>query len=231
MPRLSSHNYKSVVLFSGGIDSALNLALACRYRPPVLALTVDYGHRAARPEIRAARKICAFYEADHQVVKLTWFRDLVPVALVEPGAALPENTSPPDAVWVPNRNGLFIAIGAAFAERYGAPAVIAGFNAEEATDFPDNSRAFVAAVNRSLHYSTAGRVRVSTYTGGWDKTDIARKAYEAGVPLEYIYPCYGEGPRPCGGCASCRRTARALAATGQDAIADAVFGRKPGKKS
>ncbi|RYD04479.1 hypothetical protein N752_13990 [Desulforamulus aquiferis] len=35
------------------------------------------------------------------------------------------------AVWVPNRNGLFVNIGACFAESLGCELVVAGFNREE----------------------------------------------------------------------------------------------------
>ena len=48
---------RSVVLLSGGLDSAANLAF-CRLRDePILALTVNYGQRAASAEIRAAEAL------------------------------------------------------------------------------------------------------------------------------------------------------------------------------
>lgn len=224
MPRRTSRTYRSVVLLSGGLDSAVNLALAARYRAPVFALTFDYGQRAARAEVRAARKLCSFYGVEHRVVALPWFRELLPRALAKAGSRLPSRPDDANAVWVPNRNGVFVAVAAAFAEALGAPVVVAGFNAEEAAQFPDNSPPFVAACNRSLRYSAARPVKVVSYTISADKTAVVRKGLRLGVPLEYVYPCYGEGPRPCGRCASCRRTAAALTNAGHPGLRVKIFG-------
>lgn len=190
-----------------------------------MALTFDYGHRAARPEARAARKLCSFYGVDSRVVPLPWFRGLLPRRLAHAGAALPSRLSDVNAVWVPNRNGVFVAVGAALAEALGAPAVVVGFNVDEAAYFPDNSAAFVKAANGALRYSTAGKVKLVSYTASLGKEAIAKKAVRIGVPLKYVYPCYGEGPRPCGRCASCRRTAAALEAAGYPELRAEIFGR------
>ncbi len=224
MPRRSGPTFNAVVLLSGGLDSAVNLALARRYRAPVLALTFDYGHRASRAEIRAARALCSFYGVEGRAIALPWFRELLPRRLAQSGAALPTRISDAEAVWVPNRNGVFVAVGAAFAEALGARAVVAGFNVDEAAQFPDNSRAFVAASNRALRYSTKGKVKLMSYTASLGKAEIVEKAVRIGLPLKYVYPCYGEGPRPCGRCASCRRTAAALREAGYQELRTEIFG-------
>lgn len=224
MPRRSSRTYRAVVLLSGGLDSALNLALARRYRAPAMALTFDYGHRAARAEARAAKKLCSFYEVDWRLVALPWFGDLLPRRLARKSEPLPSRLSNVEAVWVPNRNGVFVAVGAAFAEALGAGTVVAGFNADEAAYFPDNSAAFVKAANRALRYSTAGKVKLVSYTSSLGKGAIVKRSVRTGVPLEYVYPCYGEGPRPCARCASCRRTAAALEEAGYPELWADVFG-------
>ena len=72
-------------------------------------------------------------------------------------------------MWVPNRNGVFIAIAAAFAESLGADLVVTGFNAEEAATFPDNSAAFAAAATESLRFSTANGVRGEELYAGTDE--------------------------------------------------------------
>jgi 7-cyano-7-deazaguanine synthase len=208
---------------SGGLDSALNLALAVRYRGRLRAVTFDYGQRAARRELQAARRLCRHYSVEHRRLALPWLREAVPRALAEAGAPLPSRLGDVEAVWVPNRNGVFVAVGAALAEAAGAGVVVAGFNAEEAAAFPDNSAAFVAASNRALRYSTRGRVQLRSYTAEWDKVTIVRRAAALGVPLENVYPCYGEGPAPCGRCASCRRTAAALRAAGFDDLRGRLF--------
>jgi 7-cyano-7-deazaguanine synthase len=113
-------------------------------------------------------------------------------------------------VWVPNRNGVFLGVAAAFAERYGCTVVVTGFNREEAAEFPDNSAEYVEAFNRGLEFSTRGAVRVVSYTLHMSKREILRRALEVGVPVGAIWSCYRGGERMCGSCASCRRLKTAI---------------------
>jgi 7-cyano-7-deazaguanine synthase len=208
---------KAVALLSGGLDSAV--AFALRARDTVLALTFDYGQRAARREIGAARAIARRYGVVHRAVALPWLRDVTRTALVSRGASLPS----PDledgaatrrsaaAVWVPNRNGAFINIAAAMAEGTGAGEVVVGFNKEEARTFPDNTRGFMRAATRALLWSTANGVRVSSPTSAWDKKRIVREGRRIGAPLDLIWPCYEGGRVWCRRCESCLRSLRALA--------------------
>uniref|UniRef100_A0A7C2E2Q7 7-cyano-7-deazaguanine synthase n=1 Tax=Ammonifex degensii TaxID=42838 RepID=A0A7C2E2Q7_9THEO len=213
---------KSVVLLSGGLDSAVCLAHAVRDGTVVLALTFDYGQQAAKREIQAAAALARHYGVPHRVIYLPFLREITTAALIT-GEDLPE---PEDAalddpvqaaatarqVWVPNRNGIFLNIAAAFAEYLDATAVVAGFNREEAASFPDNSAAFVTAVTAALRYSTLNRVRVVSYTQHLNKTEIARLGMRLGVPLALVWSCYRGGAAVCGRCESCRRFSRALAA-------------------
>jgi 7-cyano-7-deazaguanine synthase len=213
---------KSVVLLSGGLDSAVCLGYAVRDGQVVLALTFDYGQLAARREIEAAAALAAHYGVAHQVVALPFLPAITTTGLVtgedipEPEVARLDDQEEAMAraarVWVPNRNGIFLNIAAAFAEHLGAAAVVAGFNREEAAAFPDNSAAFVAAATEALRYSTRGRVRVVSYTQQLTKVEIVELGRRLGVPLELVWSCYRGGETMCGRCESCQRFLRAVAA-------------------
>jgi 7-cyano-7-deazaguanine synthase len=224
---------RAVGLLSGGLDSTVALALLHAREPGsvVLALTFDYGQRAAARETEAAARIAARLGVRHRTVELPFFRDLAGGALLDRaqelprpdlaaldcgGAALAESA---DRVWVPNRNGVFIEVAAAFAESLGADTVVAGFNREEAATFPDNSREYLAALNGALAYSTRGKVVLASPTAELDKVAIVRAGAECGAPLDLIWPCYEGGRVPCGTCESCQRLRRAAARAG------VVFGR------
>ncbi len=212
----------SVILLSGGLDSAANLALCREQDRPVLALTADYGQRAAAREIAAARLLCAHFDVPHRVVELPWLGDLGGSALTERTRGIPdlqisqlderaaaEKTAA--AVWVPNRNGVLINVAAAFAERMKAAQVVVGFNAEEAVTFPDNSTEFLERATRALELSTQARVRVRCYTDRLTKTEIVAELRKRGkFPFDLLWSCYQDGPAPCGHCESCRRSARAI---------------------
>ncbi len=204
---------KAVAILSGGLDSTVSLAAAVRRLDVVLALTFDYGQRAAGPERRASARIARHYRIPHRVIPLPWLAAITSSALVNRRARLPlhelsERSA--KAVWVPNRNGAFIEIAAAHAEALGAKRLITGFNREEAATFPDNSPAYVRAVNRALAYSTANGVSVVNFTGALDKKGIVRLGRRLGAPLEQIWPCYEGGRAWCRRCESCLRSLRAL---------------------
>ncbi|MDZ4663116.1 MAG: 7-cyano-7-deazaguanine synthase, partial [Pseudomonadota bacterium] len=55
-----------VVLLSGGLDSTVNLFEARQEFQIELALTFDYGQRAAKKEIEFSRKICEILNAPHR---------------------------------------------------------------------------------------------------------------------------------------------------------------------
>ena len=213
----------SVVLLSGGLDSAANLALCCETDEPVLALTCAYGQRAQFREIEAARKLAAFYQVAHEVVSIPWLGSLGGSSLTDAGQKIPElatnelddrsvTEESAKAVWVPNRNGVLINIAAAYAEKRGAARVVVGFNREEAATFPDNSGEFLKRANQALDLSTASHVEVFSYTTEMDKTEIVRSLRKLSrrFPMESVWSCYFGGDHPCLSCESCRRFARAI---------------------
>jgi 7-cyano-7-deazaguanine synthase len=217
----------SVALLSGGLDSAVALAIAAGQDDGVrLALTFDYGQRAAEREIAAARSMCRAFDVEHEAVALPWLAKLAPRALVDPSGSLPVLTqedlggSGADlqetaaAVWVPNRNGLFVNIAAVYAEQSGAEAIICGFNAEEAETFPDNSPAYVEAATEALHLSTRNHVRLLSPTGSLNKQQIVELGRRIEAPIHLIWSCYDGREEHCYRCESCVRLKRALSATG-----------------
>lgn len=210
----------ALILLSGGLDSAVNLALAVRNLSLKLALTADYGQLAARQEIRAAQALAAHYGVPHQTVCLPFFRRLGGGALLGEGSIpepIPSALDDPSAagfsaqqVWVPNRNGLLVNVAACYAEAMGCTQIICGFNREEAATFPDNSSEFVAAANTALSFSTRSGVRVLSFTQRLAKDEIVLLGDLLKVPWEMIWSCYRGGDKPCGRCESCRRLARAM---------------------
>jgi 7-cyano-7-deazaguanine synthase len=212
----------AVVLLSAGLDSAVNLKRAFDESGVALALTFDYGHRAARREAAAAAFMCQQLGISHDVIPLPWLAEIADTALVASHKPLPEVTpqllgdpavasgDTARAVWVPNRNGVFVSIAAAYAESLGAEAVVAGFNAEEAASFPDNSADFIAAANQLLHHSTRRRPRLISYTIDLRKADIVRLGRSIDAPIPSLWSCYRGEAEHCWRCESCARLERAL---------------------
>ena len=217
----------SVILVSGGLDSCVNLKAAVDDGSAVLALTFDYGQKAAQREMDAAGVMCERLRVRHEVVSLPWLGELGGSALTEDGVGLPKPDEAElddeaaaarsaEAVWIPNRNGIFVNVGAAYAEALGADGVVAGFNAEEAATFPDNSVEFMSAATEALRFSTSTGVRLESYTAEMTKREVVVLAQEIEAPLELAWPCYDGGERPCGVCESCVRFRRAVREAGAE---------------
>ena len=214
---------EAIVLLSGGLDSVVNLKYALDEGRVVLAVTFDYGQAAFENERRAAEACATRYGISHSVVKLPWYRTLVSNPLLGDGeptrydGVLPQDKRQLlEEAWIPNRNCVFISIGAAFGEAMGADKIVVGLNREEARVFPDNSRAFLDSMNALLGISTLTGVEVSSYTLDMDKREILAAGIRIGAPLEFVYSCYRPSPDQamCGTCQSCVRLRAALRESG-----------------
>lgn len=211
---------KSIILLSAGLDSTVNLAQAVEETEAKLALTFDYGQRAAQRERELSQKIAAHYKVPHRIIELPWLKG-IRSTLTDITKAIPKikiadlddkkkTKLSAKLVWVPNRNGIFINIAAGFAEFTGANVIVAGFNAEEGATFPDNSYKFVRAANALLKHSTLDVVEVISYTQHEVKSEIATRGVRLDIPFQYIWSCYENGPVMCGKCEPCARLIAAL---------------------
>lgn len=209
----------ALVLLSGGLDSAYALTVAAREAKRVLTLTVLYGQASEQRELAAAKKLSVCYGATHESIAMPFMGGVQGHPFFDAGASMPEPTAlddakitkaSADAVWVPNRNGVFLNVAAAIAEARGASAVYVGFNREEAATFPDNSIAFVEATNAALAFSTRESVRIEAPAATLDKTAIVAELVLLGFDFSLLWSCYRGGETMCGLCESCRRLKRAL---------------------
>lgn len=225
---------KAIIILSGGLDSSVALHMSKERYDFVLALTFDYGQRAARKEEEAAQKFCKLLNIPHRCIEISWLKEITRTALVNSSEKLPElqkneldnmsiTLKSASAVWVPNRNGVFINIAASFAESLSAQAIISGFNAEEADTFPDNSEIFVKQINESLFYSTQNHCFVEAPTISMNKIEIVKEALKMKFPFEYLWSCYEGGEKMCGKCESCLRSKRAYLENKLESLVKVMF--------
>lgn len=208
---------KGVVLLSGGLDSLVSIAAAGDFCNVELALTFDYSQRAVEEEIEASSKIADFYGIEHRVVKLPFLSEITNNALVDDSVnlefkTLDENSA--KAVWVPNRNGLFLNIAASFADSKKYDYVIIGANKEEAGTFPDNSEEFLTRADEFFKFSTMAQPKILAPLKNLEKYEIINLAIEKSAPLEFLKSCYNSkeisGKKHCGKCESCKRLHNAI---------------------
>jgi len=213
----------SVVLFSGGLDSTTALYWAKKKRGEVLALTFDYGQRH-RVEIGMARWTARKAGVPWSLLKV----DLTQIggsALTDPAIAVPKSrrfahsADGPPVTYVPFRNGILLALAAAWAEARGADEVITGFNVIDSPDYPDTRPDFVRAMARAVNAGTraayTGRgFRITAPFIRLKKSDIVKIGLELGADYSHSVSCYDGGEIPCGRCSSCLLRRRAFREAG-----------------
>jgi len=217
---------KALILLSGGLDSLVSLGLARNDYNVELALTFDYGQKSANQEIEASKKICEFYGIKHQIIKLDWLKNITQTALVSDIKVPDVEKSTEEtakAVWVPNRNGLFLNIAGCFADSFSFSHIIIGANKQEGQTFPDNTQSFIDRINAEFEFSTQAKPKVVAPLINFDKNDIVKHALNANIPLELTRSCYNDSEKNCGTCESCKNLKNALLASGGEEYIGVLF--------
>lgn len=206
----------AVVMLSGGLDSSLNLLIAAErgYKP--CAVTIDYGQNAFQRELEATLKIVSREKVKHFIIDMHWISDFSPASITSMTSELisekKAHSERIEDIWVPNRNGVFLNVGAAIAEGICAKYVVLGCNRDEAELFSDNSIAFLESANNMLKLSTRKPVKAISFTAELGKADILKMLVERSYGIGDIWSCYTEGSegKMCGKCMSCKHILRSV---------------------
>ena len=206
---------RSVVLLSGGVDSATALAVARRDGFATYALSFDYGQRH-RVELAAAGRVAsALGAARHEVVTFD-LRAFGGSALTA-DLPVPKDRAPHEIAtgvpltYVPARNTIFLAFALAWAETLGAHDIFTGFNVYDYSGYPDCRAEYVEAFRRMADLATKagveGRQRLTIHTPliRMTKGEIIRTGLALGVDYGLTVSCYDPGTQgeACGGCDAC----------------------------
>ena len=200
---------KAVVILSGGMDSATAAYIAKSEGYEIVALHFDYRQRTERRERRAFEAICdAMGVVNRYVIDLPFFEQIGASALTDRNIEVPtggvEEGVP--VTYVPFRNGIFLSIAAAVAEKEGAEALFIGVVEEDSSGYPDCREDFITAMERAINLGTRKEtnLRIEMPLVHLKKEDIVKTAREYGVPLELTWSCYQDEEEACGVCDSCR---------------------------
>jgi 7-cyano-7-deazaguanine synthase len=213
---------RTLVLLSGGMDSATCLFWARARTKELHALTVAYGQRHLR-ELRSARALARRARAvSHTVLDLP-LQDALRSALTDRKATLRTSgvgRGIPSS-YVPARNTILLAVALGLAESRRCDRIVLGINAVDYSGYPDCRPEFLRAFQRLARVATKAGVerraepRVEAPLLRLDKAGVVRLGTRLGVPWELTWSCYLGGSRPCGGCDSCRLRARGFRGAGQ----------------
>jgi 7-cyano-7-deazaguanine synthase len=214
---------QAISVLSGGLDSAVATSFF-REKYNIHALTFHYGQRSVQMEIKSARAICQKLGMEHTVIELPWLKSLGKSALtsqeevpqieldqLDDKGVCDENAR---KVWVPGRNIVFTAIAISFAEALDAEKIIVGWDLEEASTFPDNSKEFLNSFNNVLEVGALNNIEIDAPLINMDKKEIVKLGMEIKAPMDMSYSCYMGEEEHCGVCESCMRRKRAFETVG-----------------
>ena len=213
----------AVVLVSGGMDSAVVIAMAREQGFAVYALSVDYGQRHTS-ELEAAARVAAQQGVvAHKTVRVD-LRSIGGSALTDEIDVPLDAASGADAIpvtYVPARNTIMLSVALGWAEVVGAADLFCGVNAVDYSGYPDCRPEFIQAFERLANLATKAGVegagiRVHAPLQHLSKADIAREGARLGVDFAATVSCYlaNEHGLACGHCDACRLRAEGFAAAG-----------------
>ena len=218
---------RAVVLVSGGMDSAVTLAMARARGFDCHALSVAYGQRHASELDAAGRVARALGAIEHKTVTVD-LRSIGGSALTADSIAVPEQAGPGiPATYVPARNTIMLSLALAWAEVLGARDIFFGANAVDYSGYPDCRPAYMRAFETMANLATKAAVegaKLTLHTPIIDlkKADIIRRGSALGIDYALTVSCYqaDQDGRACGVCDSCRLRKAGFAAAG---IADPTY--------
>lgn len=210
---------KGITVLSGGLDSTVATSIFTKDYD-LTAITFNYGQQSLNQEIEHAKQICDKLNMNHVIIDLPWLKEISNSSLTtdkdipkpsdndldNPDVAIETAKS----VWVPARNTVFCSIALAFAESIHAEIIIVGWDYEEAITFPDNSKEYLDAFNKTIKYGSYDDIEIKAPLINMNKEDIVIKGDEVNAPMNLSYSCYIGAEKHCGVCESCKRRKRAF---------------------
>ncbi|GAP67447.1 exsB protein [Mizugakiibacter sediminis] len=210
----------AVVLVSGGMDSAVTLAIARERGFACHALSVAYGQRHTSELDAAARIAQALGALAHKTVQVD-LRSIGGSALTDDIAVPEQGGAGIPVTYVPARNTIMLAIALGWAEVLGAADIFCGVNAVDYSGYPDCRPAFIEAFERLANLATkagveGAQIRVHAPLLAMSKAAIVREGVRLGVDFAATVSCYqadADG-RACSRCDACRLRAQGFREAG-----------------
>ncbi len=210
---------KAVCILSGGMDSALSSYIAKAKGFEIVALHFNYGQRTQQKELEAYRKLqksldaVESYEIDLDFFKRIGASSLVDHSMEVPTGGLEEGVP---STYVPFRNGIFLSIATAIAEKEGATDLFIGVVAEDSSGYPDCTAEYIRAQQQASNLGTKDETKLTINMPlvAMSKAQIVTEATRYGVPLQHTWSCYQDSDQACGVCDSCRLRLRGFEKAG-----------------
>jgi 7-cyano-7-deazaguanine synthase len=200
---------KALCIMSGGMDSTLVAYIMRSHGYEIIALHFNYGQRTAVKELECFKAISddlgvmQKYEIDLDFFKTIGASALTDHTIDVPVGAVDEGVP---VTYVPFRNGIFLSIATAIAEKEGCESICIGVVQEDSSGYPDCRDEFIQSFTQSANLGTRDETKLTIEMPlvHLQKSQIVQEALALCVPLHLTWSCYQNEERACGMCDSCR---------------------------
>jgi len=203
---------KSLILLSGGIDSAVCALIAKRKGRELYGLTFNYSQKH-KIEIKKAKRL-----GKEIGFKKHWFLKIPPIvfnssSLVNKSLKVPKNSFGSEKIpstYVPSRNLVFLCIASAIAETEGIDEIYIGANSIDFSGYPDCRPEFIRSFQNCINTGTkrgveGNPIKIVAPLLKKRKKEIIELGNSLGLNFSLTWSCYNpiNGDLPCGKCDSC----------------------------
>ena len=191
------------------MDSTLCSYIAKDSGYDVVAVHFNYGQRTQDRELKAFRDICDSLDTSNTYeIDLDFFTDIGASALTDSSIDVPTDGVEEGVpiTYVPFRNGIFLSIAGAIAEKEGAEAIYIGVVEEDSSGYPDCRENYIEAMQKAINLGTKDETNITIKMPlvHLKKSQIVKEALKLGVALKLTWSCYKNEDKACGVCDSCR---------------------------
>ncbi|WP_428737847.1 7-cyano-7-deazaguanine synthase QueC [Sulfurimonas sp.] len=206
---MKENRKKAVCIMSGGMDSTLAAYMMKNDGYEIVGVHFNYDQRTQTKELECFEAICEKLDIKEKyVLDLDFFARLGASALTDKNIDVPtsgiEEGIP--VTYVPFRNGIFLSMAAAIAEKEGASVIAIGVVEEDSSGYPDCRENYIEAMQNAINLGTKDEtnIEIKMPLVHLKKSEIVQEALKLDVALELTWSCYKDENEACGVCDSCR---------------------------
>jgi 7-cyano-7-deazaguanine synthase len=167
------------------------------WKRPDLAITVDYGQKAAEAEKAASAAVCAQLGIEHHILTV----DCRSLGSGDMAGAAPDAAAPASDWW-PYRNQLLVTLAAMKAIALGATTLYIGTVSSD-EGHRDGTTEFVRLIDSLLSYQE-GTMHVEAPAIGMTTQQLVNAAEVPESILAWAHSCH-KANLPCGSCRGCNK--------------------------